>query len=278
MADAAATPERKKLPLNNPEYVNELLDVAKTWFDARYLNKEPIFVYGHTTALDDDFFAMKVRNQIDCSAYVGMVLRGIRFEDSPYAHLVPTSPAARQDLMGKALIADIKEKTKVNKKYTWAFDPAKFTCRIKVAVEKEFPVRFASQLGEMFVDMGRSLDFKPDFSDVEPGDIIFYAKLTNGQFRMPNRYRKISHVSIVADKKPASVDPEVVAKGYPFKHMMYEVSSHEGVVIKRCLEKVSPDTICIVARPNLLGSTVTQNSMESSGWLKNSMGFLKKVF
>lgn len=257
--------ERRNLPKNDPAKVRELLEVAKTYYDARLHKGEPIFSYGHTTALDDDFFALKVRNQIDCSSYIGLVLRGVHFKDSPYAHLAGLT---ENKLMGKELIRDIQSKIRVNNKYVWAFDPYNLKYRVKVADPTKYPVRTASQLGEMYVQMGRSLDFKPDFSDVEPGDIIFYAKKTKGTFRQPNRYKKISHISVVMSKQPSAVDSEVAEMGYPFKHMMYEVSSRDAVVLNRCLEKIVPETVCMIARPDLSGEQ-TKNTEFNSVMVKS---------
>lgn len=269
--------ERRDIPKNDPAKVKEMLDVAKTYFDARLYKEQPIFIYGHTTAVDEDFFALKVRNQIDCSAYIGLVLRGIHFKDSPYAYLIPEN-GIKDDLMGKDLIRDINNKLKPNTKYVWAFDPFSLRYRKKLSDTTRYPTRTASQMGEMYVEMGRSLDFKKDFSNVEPGDIIFYSKLDKrtGGFKQPNRYKKISHISVVVSKEPASTDKEVADKGYPYNHMMLEVSSRDEVVLNRSLEKIVPETVCMIARPDLSGET-TKNLDYNSMMTKFVFGKLGKI-
>lgn len=69
--------------------INQLLGVLKSYYDNRLdENGDAIFEYGHITALDEEYSNIGPhKREIDCSAFIGLGLRGITFDNSPYSVL-----------------------------------------------------------------------------------------------------------------------------------------------------------------------------------------------
>ena len=75
---------------NNPSLIAEMIRVAKTYYNSRYRWDEttgkyvPVFRFNWSggTALDNSYHPGTM--YLDCSTFVGLVLRGLTVQDSPY--------------------------------------------------------------------------------------------------------------------------------------------------------------------------------------------------
>ena len=84
-----ARPLRK----NNPLAVAEMISVAKSYYNNRYQGDgvTPTFFYDTSHTPTSDSFNVEdptYGGAIDCSTFIGMVLRGLPVQKSPYAPLV----------------------------------------------------------------------------------------------------------------------------------------------------------------------------------------------
>lgn len=202
--------------------VAEFLGIARSYYMARGTAEEPTFFYQtFGTPLDDDFDDSQ--KYIDCSSFVGLMLRGIPYGKSAYADssVYPERDSDEEgedeesdddsggdgDAVGGYAAAHTAANTA---DYAWAVNPSEFL-EVRNTGEAPRPIRSASQLAQWLVRQGRAVRFQPDFSNVEPGDIIFWAKrLEDGAYKQPNRYLCISHVAVCYSKLP---QPEDVTLG-----------------------------------------------------------------
>lgn len=186
-----------------------------------------IFEYGTTgSPLYSTYFGIdtvenncRYRDIIDCSNYVGFILRGLSYEDSPYS-MVPyrwrstsTWDANRRQQL-------------VSEKYPWAVNP--FNWRMYRYPEKpeqnfnEFNddayyylsmPRGAAQLLSWLISQGCLIKYRGDLANVDVGDIIFYASTEE------EGYKGVSHIAFCATKEIAADNEDF--NGYPFKHQIY---------------------------------------------------------
>ena len=170
---------------NSSSLVAQMLDVAWSYYRVRGTEDNHRFVYGHTNAIDPGFTAGG--NELDCSGLIGLMLRGIPYEHSRYVN--------------------ISNGIGANGKYSWTVDPYDFE-NVNDAGEDPSPVRSAAQLGEWMNNSGLRISCGEDFQEVEPGDIIFYAKKKREnieEWAEADRYMHISHVSVCANRiRPAA--------------------------------------------------------------------------
>lgn len=196
-----------------PSRINaaQIADVAKSYYRNRGDAEHGYsFVYGHNTCVDEGFDPATGR-EIDCSALIGLVLRGIPFYKSPYTGVIAAAgdPTTDEDdteadetggstetdapdgYSPRSLLANTAD-------YQWAINPFDWENKLVNLVK---PVRTASQLGQWMKERGWAISYDETFHDVEIGDVIFYAKKNSaGEWVQPNRYMHISHVSIVISK------------------------------------------------------------------------------
>lgn len=237
--------------INDPKNVADMIKVARSYYDVRGSSAPYLYQYGQTTALDDAYFNTGANKRyIDCSTLVGLVLRGIDFDHSPYSYLKTGSH-------------QYDTPVDINREKRWAIDPYKYYTVKDVNDNELSKVRTASQLAEMFARLGYEVDYAPDFSNIEAGDIVFYSrKNSDGSWTQPDRYRKISHVAIVASKRAPDA-----GSAYPYKHTMYEATTGDKVILNRTLEETLVDTVTMFARPNL-----TQKGINSASFKLASLG------
>lgn len=221
--------------VNDPEVVAEAIGVARSYYNARLISEGVYrFVYGYDTCLSDKYWQKGTpKNEIDCSTFVGLVLRGVPFEKSPYN--------AYSTYSDHYIYPNTKD-------FSWAFDPFGFkSIKDPDKDTEKSPARTAAQLAEMFGFFGRIVDFKPDFSNVEVGDIVFYAKKNNdGTWKEPYRFKHISHLAFVHKKTPNAAGAD-----YPYSHKIYDATANEQVIRDVTMENAaySPERICFVVRP-----------------------------
>lgn len=183
---------------NDPACVAELLALAKTYYDVRGTKAHPTFFYNQSdpACFDRGFNPANpsLRRNIDCSTYVNLLLRGIPFEKSPYQGLIAPEGSPEAAAPGT---------TRANsEEYPWVMDSTGVTLSVNPD-ERPRPIRTASQIAEWMEKQNLAIPLQPDLSNVEPGDIIFWAKTRpTGEFIRPRRYRKISHIAVCYAKLP----------------------------------------------------------------------------
>lgn len=220
---------------NNQAAVAEMLNIARSYYIVRGTDENATFRYGTTTCLEEgyvpynpsDSSTHESSRQIDCSTFIGLLLRGIPFRKSPYK-TIPNSYIDDEELEPDddeedASSSDDRSTTPGllpanTEDYAWAMNPGEYKIPT-IPLGDSDPVRTASQLAEWLETRGRAIELKPDFSNVEPGDIIFWAKTKTEQidsqhsvtrFVRNYRYRNISHVAVCYSKLPL---PENVTIG-----------------------------------------------------------------
>ena len=127
---------------------------------------------------------------IDCSSLSLATTKGHTYKDGPYGSK-ENFAAYRQDRLQK------------NNSYDWTFNMVKAdgTLARDAASQAEYFDRVG--LGIVYyrnVDTGKTYgsigSASDNFAQLKKGDLIFYAKKSNGQYKQPDRYMKVSHVSI----------------------------------------------------------------------------------
>jgi cell wall-associated NlpC family hydrolase len=186
-------------------------------------------------------------NFLDCSAFMNLVLRGIPYEKSPYALL----PEQRKN-WDRYSIGDNK------KEYPWATNPfdwrssrtdliqywtaGNFTTKTlpssvnpgeyvtvhETDVNEQITYynnrlapRGADNLGKLLARQNGRVEYTSDYSNVEPGDIVFYSPVGS------EGYGDLNHVALVVSKEPVmetDADYERFKK-YPYKHRLMDSST-----------------------------------------------------
>lgn len=127
---------------------------------------------------------------IDCSSLSLATTKGHTYKDGPYGSK-ENFAAYRQDRLQK------------NNSYDWTFNMVKAdgTLARDAASQAEYFDRVG--LGIVYyrnVDTGKTYgsigSASDNFAQLKKGDLIFYAKKLNGQYKQPDRYMKVSHVAI----------------------------------------------------------------------------------
>ena len=253
---------------NNQIFVSEMIGVARSYYKARIDNESNnTFIYNATsTPLDSGYNSEgDKKNAIDCSTFVGLVLRGIPFKKSPYASLLEDSGVLDEndkdtgdengnndehdDIYDGALWDPLN--LKANPEYSWSINPMDWELKKNMNKEDLYPVRTASQLAQWAFERGWAVPLDPLFTNLEPGDLIFWAKKKNGEYLQPNRYKQISHVAICVSKYNRPENDVNFPEKYPWKHTTYEVSTTAPYVLNRTIEKCSPEDIVMICRPDL---------------------------
>lgn len=239
--DASETVVTKQDRQNDLLSVSEILKVAKSYYDARGTADNPLFIYNQTdpSCFDEGFSSdpdSPTKRNIDCSTFVGLLLRGIDFDISPYKNL--TLPNAGDDSEtepddgddgsqkedsnpdgdGNAYPKRDSDTDANPYEYPWAVDPYVYKIR-KTPDSDPTPLRTASQLGEWMARHGMAIPALSSFENVRPGDIIFWAKTLkdengntmydedgNPLYKQPDRYLHISHVAMCYSVKPQPED------------------------------------------------------------------------
>lgn len=144
--------------------------------------------------------------RLDCSAFVGLVLRGIPYEASPFANHPWAKGAAVFWTPSRELVYGTDwYKTDI-------YDRMSAGRYVNLGIDGYSSLRTAAQLAEYFYRTGLilfdaetdgdSADYGRDFSSaflLEPGDLIFWAKSTASPAQKA-RFRSVSHVAIVEER------------------------------------------------------------------------------
>lgn len=258
---------------SNPVCVDEFLSVAGSYVNRYYTsgNSTKYYMsYGFNTVLSNQYNG---KGGIDCSSYVGLVLRGIPFEETEYNTdgVSVNDPEEVEDDGTDVEELDVTEYTyDANPDYDWSINPYKYELPFVLYGHEDDmrQVRTASQLGQWMQLMGRSVWIDKHLANLLPGDIVFFAKqYSNGRWIQEQRYMNISHVAIVKSKELAPQNADWNTELYPYKHTIYEVSGqHAGACGEFVLEaanrtgmtKNGVDTLVLVCRPDLGRITADQ--------------------
>lgn len=256
--DAEAQYGHYSVRRNNPEYVSAMMTIAQSYMAANsdtILRNSKHFEYGNNSILQ----VSTSTNLIDCSTFVGLVMRGYALSETSYmADVSLRNPSAWVAKSGVA----------------WAIDPFDFKVVSKPG-EDPSRLRWASQLAEWMIERSQVVPMSSGLAEVMPGDILFWARkdASTGTWVEPLRYRHISHVGFCLSRtKTPSDDADVDATVYPYKHMTIEVGHEtydtdgvtvlEGCVKSKLLEAEPADpadwettnnihTLVLVCRPDL---------------------------
>lgn len=240
--ESAATRTTKRC---NPTYVAQMVAAAQSYYDHRNdrTNGQYDMVYGYNSAVRQDTYT----RQIDCSTFVGLVLRGLPYEDTQYYTKIDT-PAA-------SVVA--------NPDYVWTFNPQWYDYYSADLTTDPTDATHASQLGEWMIDMGWRVPKDAKLLNLEVGDIIFYSRMTaNGKaIAQPDRFMSINHIAVCVEKRPTNESDPYPASRFPYTHTMMEVTSVTPCVRTQIVETGWDDasdighnnynTISLICRPDL---------------------------
>lgn len=151
---------------NSKGAIESMIGIAQTYQD----NLSQL-VYGNAkTAYDTDASATSGKYQIDCSSFANLLIQGVPFNQSRYQ----------------------KDK---NTKSRWGFggyDPS--------------AIRYSNQIAKWAYDRGYAFKPEPDFSNVQPGDLIFYHwnNFEGDPVFRRRAFMEIDHVGVYLDKQHAN--------------------------------------------------------------------------
>lgn len=228
---------------SNPTHVEQILAVAQSYYDHRNdkTNGSYDMIYGWDSAVRQDTYT----RQIDCSTYIGLVLRGLPYTMTQYY--------THQDTPRSSVVA--------NPEYVWSFNPQYYNYYAANLTADPTDATVASQLAEWMIDMGWRVPIDKKLLNLEPGDIIFWAnKNVKGTIAQPDRFMSISHVAICMSKTPTVSGDGYYEGGFNYKHELMEVTSVTPCVRTRIVEEGWDDVsqygtryknIALICRPDL---------------------------
>lgn len=146
---------------NSDGMIQKIVDVCKTYTD----NFDKL-VYGNAyTAYDPNTQQVDGKWQLDCSSFQNLLIRGVTFENSRYGG------------------GDNKE------------DPRFFT------KFNPYDYRVSNLMAKWFYENGYTYEPAADYSNIEPGDLVFYSwPYITGEFH-DNAFMHIDHVAMFLQKK-----------------------------------------------------------------------------
>ena len=211
----------------------QMLRVAKSYRDARWLDpagENKRFTYSQTTFLSDPDNPVNDENgkgKIDCSTYMHLVLRGINYANSPYAHKEGDAyPASYK------ITAPVETSTA----YAWADDSLRCSNTLTNTALTAKPgklVRTAAEFAKYYAAAGRIFPYTDDTKDyVRPGDLIFFRNRGNET----DRFSHIHHIGMVTDSAG--------------KYLNVTSDENHNVVVVSDIESSRSDReIAFIARP-----------------------------
>ena len=188
-------PSEPSSGLKDFPYANELVEIAMTYWrnaDKEYASGKswsqgttyrssntPLSAYCESGMDVENSFWVSVGGRhykaIDCSTLVGLCLRGYTYENGPYANKTQFN-------------AFRTNRNQTNPSVSWAFTVPRTAADIgKYCYDNNWIVPLST--------IGNSSN---NYAGLKKGDLIFWAKKnTDGTYREPDRFMKISHVAIV---------------------------------------------------------------------------------
>lgn len=151
---------------NSKGAIESMIATAQT-----YQDNLAQLVYGNfKTAYDADPTAVNGKYQIDCSSFASLLVQGVPFSHTRYK----------------------KDK---NTKARWGFDGYDPSV-----------IRYSNQIAKWAYDRGYAFKPEPDFSNVQPGDFVFYRwnDFTGEPSFRRRAFMEIDHVGVYLDKQSDS--------------------------------------------------------------------------
>lgn len=188
----------RKQDYYNYIYGIQASNVAKSYYNARKLGVEFKYTQSHSCLTDGVLTDENGYCLFDCSTFIGLVLRGIEFKDSPYYHVYGQP---NRTLGSLNVDLDFIPNLAKRSEYDWAFtsfDKQKGDDFNNLKVHGYRSLRTASHLAEYFYQCGQVLYENPSSVpyDLLPGDLVFWAK-PNASEEQKKSFRSISHVGII---------------------------------------------------------------------------------
>lgn len=181
---------------NSDGFIQKIVDVCKTYTD----NFDKL-VYGNAyTAYDRTTQQVDGKWQLDCSSFQNLLIRGVTFENSRYAG---------------------NEDNKENPLFFNKFDPYEF--------------RLANKMAQWLYNNGYTFAPKADYSNIEPGDLVFYSwPFITGEFH-DNAFMNIDHVAMFLQKKNDAIYQTIQYERYTpnFFHDVSEDYMSGAVLVAR---------------------------------------------
>lgn len=210
--------------LDNGYYGNQAAIIASTYHFARNTGTET-FIYNSSSGIfggtnprvrdtassltDSSDASTEGYARIDCSTYISLVLRGINYDNSPYAqHPYDSSTEANNRWTPASELEDMYGNN------GWEFrliDRQPEGVFNNIGLDGCSTLRLAADFGEFFYKCGKVLyDSSVDDAltedsaatlakDLRPGDIILWAKDTANDLQKI-RFRNISHIGMIAER------------------------------------------------------------------------------
>ncbi len=216
---------------------------AKSWDNG--------FTYGETTPCNSNASGSQTSSysiwekstkgnywkMIDDSTLMILCLQGYAYSESPYASLTKFNTYHNNRLQ-------------VNSSYDGAITP---TISGSLA-------RTAAEIAQYFYSLGQVITLKDDYSNLQKGDLIFYARKTSsGAYERPSRWKYISHCAICIGQDSNGNAQMIDAQSNPGEK--HSDGWYTGLK-KDLVKNQKPETIVLVARPS---SKVTSGGSTSGG-------------
>ena len=182
------------------EYAKQVVDVAKSYYLAQNTGAAK-FQYNQNST--SGLFNGNVTDEngkcvLDCSGFIGLVLRGIDYTHSPFNGATGTA--------NKSFTASKISILCKNSSYDWADDYLDLQTDSSfknIGIKGKYSIRTAADIAQYYYQSGCTVyEFESDPTslptDLQPGDLVFWSK-SNASSAQKSRFKAISHVGIVAD-------------------------------------------------------------------------------
>lgn len=233
-------------------YADDLVEIAMTYW--RNANNEyvdgqpwsqgityrasntPLSAYCEASMSSENSFWVSIKGRhykaMDCSTLVGLCLRGYTYENGPYANETQFN-AFRTD------------RNQTNPSVSWAFTVPREAANIgKYCYDNNWIVPLST--------IGNSSN---NYAGLKKGDIIFWAKKkSDGNYKEPDRFMKISHVAIVygnSDTFNGRLSIVECTTVTPRNHTWQDGTTLNCGVRIKDLVNSKPDEVVLVARIQL---------------------------
>ena len=184
---------------NSAYFGEQACDVARSYHLAR-VNGSADFKYSQSYGLyKGQVTSPEGYCYLDCSGFIGLVLRGIDYNSSPFAKNAGNANVT----CSPSIVSDLCEKSP----YLWAdkyLDKQTDNSFSDLGISGYRSIRNAAQLGEYFYSKGCTLyEYEPNNSPstipngLKAGDLIFWSK-PQATASQKSRFKAISHVAILA--------------------------------------------------------------------------------
>ena len=229
---------------NNEYYGCQVADVAKSYYwsmktgDANYQYEQNSNIYGSSGYVTNS----AGHCCIDCSGFVGLVLRGIPYNKSPFYNATGTA----NKTWSRSSLATLCK----NSEYVWAddyldmqpegvynnFDIAGYSSIRNAAQQAQYYYAGKGQIIREWKEYETEpsvADYEDFVKDLQPGDLVFWSK-SGASDNQKKRFKGISHVGIVArdTKRFYQVTGSEDSKGQTMFYSYFYKLKSDGVTVQ----------------------------------------------